>query len=53
MDLDCAFVSVLQQLKKATVVSDQFFDLPPSSKRKYRYVPGSDNHGWIGSQQET
>ena len=42
---------VFQQLKKATVVSDQFFDLPLSSKQKYAR-DAKTNHGYVASGQE-
>jgi len=42
---------VFQQLKKATVVSDQFFDLPLSSKQKYAR-DAKKSHGYVASGQE-
>jgi len=41
---------VLQQLQKATVVADQFFDLPQRAKKKY--AARIDNHGYVESEQE-
>jgi len=43
------FCFVLQQLKKATVVSDQFFDLPLSAKKKYAR---GGSYGYVESEQE-
>jgi len=39
-----ALVDFFQQLKKATVVADQFFDLPPSSKQRYSVVHATDHY---------
>jgi len=45
------FVFVFQQLERAAAVTNQFFDLPPSSKQRYAW----DNihyHGWVPSGDE-
>jgi len=44
----CCF-GFCQQLTRATDVSDQFFDLPLSSKRRCAQV---ENQGYVDSEQE-